>query len=132
MNLPTRCLAAVAFALVGCSQRGAPAFPADLRERPAVDLILSAFENHSLVALSEGAGHGQLETRDLFRTLIRDNRFRRTVRHIVVEFGNARHQEIVDRYVSGESVARDELRHVWEDTTQVSGTWSLPMYEQML
>ena len=32
----------------------------------------------------------------------------------------------------GEAVTRDELRHVWEDTTQISGVWSLPMYEQML
>ena len=95
-------------------------------------MILSAFAHHPLVALSEGAGHGQLETLNLFTTLIRDSRFPRTVRNVVIEFGNARYQEIMDRYVSGASVTRDELRHVWEDTTQVSGIWSLPMYEQML
>ena len=38
----------------------------------------------------------------------------------------------MDRDVSGERVTREELRPVWEDTTQVSGIWSLPMYEQML
>jgi hypothetical protein len=102
-----------------------------VRPQPAVDLILSAFERHPLVALSDGAGHGQLDTRDFFATLIRDRRFPRTVRNIVVEFGNARHQSVMDRYVSGEAVARGALRHVWEDTTQVSGIWSLPMYERM-
>ncbi len=105
---------------------------ADLREQPAIDLIVNAFEDYPFVALSEGAGHGQLETRDFFRALIRDSRFSRVVRNIIVEFGNARYQELMDRYVSGAPVARDDLRHVWEDTTQVSGIWLLPMYEQML
>src|SRR5262249_28114880 len=104
----------------------------DLQPRPAIDLILRAFEQHRLVALSDGSGHGQLETRDFFATLIRDVRFPQTVRNIVVEFGNARYQRLVDRYLAGEPVSRNELRHVWEDTTQVTGVWSLPMYEQML
>ena len=105
---------------------------ADLTWRPAIDLVLSAFERHPLVAVSEGAGHGQLETRDFFANLIRDRRFAPTVRNVVVEFGNARYQAVMDRYVTGGPVTRDELRHFWEDTTQISGVWSLPMYEQML
>ena len=105
---------------------------ADLTWRPAIDLVLSAFEQHPLVAVSEGAGHGQLETRDFVAALIRDRRFAPTVRKLVIEFGNARYQAVLDRYVTGEPVTRDELRHVWEDTTQISGVWSLPMYEQML
>jgi outer membrane protein OmpA-like peptidoglycan-associated protein len=124
----------VALVIGGASCISGPEGAADggLRRRPAVDLILSAFEDHALVGLSEGAGHGQLETRDLFSTLIRDSRFPHTVRNILIEFGNARYQQVMDRYVSGEPVTRDELRHVWEDTTQVSGVWSAQMYEQML
>ena len=105
---------------------------ADLTWRPAIDLVLSAFEQHPLVAVSEGAGHGQLEMRNFVAALIRDRRFAPTVRNLVIEFGNARYQAVLDRYVTGEPVTRDELRHVWEDTTQISGVWSLPMYEQML
>ena len=104
----------------------------DLKWLPAIDLILGAFQTHALVALSDGAGHGQTETRDFFNALIRDTRFPSTVNTVVVEFGNARHQTVMDRYVLGNPVTREELRHVWEDTTQVSGVWSLPMYEQML
>ncbi len=52
--------------------------------------------------------------------------------NILIEFGNARFQPVIDRYVSGEPVTRDELRHVWEDTTQVSRVWLAHMYEQML
>jgi outer membrane protein OmpA-like peptidoglycan-associated protein len=132
MNAATSFIVAFAVAFAGCISTIDGAADADLRARPAVDLILSAFEHYPLVALSEGAGHGQFETRTFFATLIRDSRFPRTVRNIVIEFGNARYQEMMDRYVSGAPVTRDELRRVWEDTTQVSGIWSLPMYEQML
>jgi outer membrane protein OmpA-like peptidoglycan-associated protein len=104
----------------------------DLTWRPAIDLVLSAFEQYPLVAVSEGAGHGELETREFFAALIRDRRFAPTVRNLVIEFGNARYQAVIDRYVTGAPVTRDELRHAWEDTTQISGVWSLPMYEQML
>ena len=132
MNAATSFVVAFAVAFAGCISADDGAAGAELRARPAVDLILGAFDHYPLVALSEGAGHGQLETRSLFTTLIRDSRFHRTVRNIVIEFGNARYQEMMDRYVSGAPVTRDELRRVWEDTTQVSGIWSLPMYEQML
>lgn len=98
----------------------------------ATDLILHAFDDHPLVALSDGSGHGQLETRDFFNTLIRDDRFSSTVHNIVIEFGNARYQAVMDRYCAGESVTRDELRHAWEDTTQANETWLAPIYEQML
>ncbi len=75
MNTVTRF--AVALAVGGAAWISGARRQADagLRERPAVDLILDAFEDHPLVGLSEGAGHGQLETRDFFSTLIRDSRF---------------------------------------------------------
>ena len=122
----------VALAIAACTSSANAKQGGDLTWRPATDLVLSAFAQYPLVALSEGAGHGQLETLDFFSALIRDRRFARTVRNVVIEFGNARYQAVLDRYISGDSVTRDELRHVWEDTTQISGVWSLPMYEQML
>ena len=132
MNAATSFIVVFAVAFAGCSSANDGATNAKLRARPAVDLILDAFEHYPLEALSEGTGHGQIETRTFFATLIRNSRFPRTVRNIVIEFGNARYQEMMDRYVSGASVPRDELRRVWEDTTQVSGIWSRPMYQQML
>jgi outer membrane protein OmpA-like peptidoglycan-associated protein len=129
MKTPSTRAVILALAIAACTH---PKQDADLAWRPAIDLILSAFADHPLVALSEGAGHGQLETQDFFAALIRDRRFAPTVRNLVIEFGNARYQAVLDRYVAGEPVSRDELRHVWEDTSQISGVWSLPMYEQML
>jgi outer membrane protein OmpA-like peptidoglycan-associated protein len=127
-----RLLAAVA-ACIGFAVSGARGtLDGELKWRPAVDLILSAFQTHPLVGLSEGAGHGQPATRDFFAALIHDRRFPSAVRNIVIEFGNARYQAAMDRYVLGDPVTLSELRHVWEDTTQVSGIWSLPMYHEML
>ena len=91
----------------------------------SIDLVLIAFDLYPLVAVSEGAGHGELETREFFAALIRDRRFAPTVRNLVIEFGNARYQAVLDRYVTGAPVTRDELRHVWEDTTQISGVATL-------
>ena len=45
-----------------------------------------------------------------------------------MEFGNARFQPLMDRYISGGDVAESDLRHVWRDTTQFSGVWDRPIY----
>ena len=111
------CAVTVALGVAACTSSANAKQAADLTWRPAIDLVLSAFEQHPLVAVSDGAGHGQLETRNFFAALIRDRRFAPTVRNVVIEFGNARYQTVMDRYVTGGPVTRDELRHVWEDTT---------------
>jgi outer membrane protein OmpA-like peptidoglycan-associated protein len=97
---------------------------------PAVQYIASAFKNHQLVALSEL--HGSPETFALFKSIVSDPAFQAAGADVVVEFGNARHQDVADRYVGGEEVAREDLERIWLDTTQISGIWGLPMYESML
>jgi hypothetical protein len=52
------------------------------------------------------------------------------VNDILVESGNARHQDVIDRYVNGEAVSRETLRRVWEDTTVPSTVWDRPIYEE--
>jgi outer membrane protein OmpA-like peptidoglycan-associated protein len=131
MNAAPTFIVALAVSTTSCLPVAHDGRNTDLQPRHAVDVILQAFEEHPVVALSEGAGHGQLDTLEFFTALIRDRRLPRTLQNIVVEFGNARYQPVIDRYLAGEAVTHDELRHVWEDTTQVSGIWSLPMYERM-
>lgn len=97
---------------------------------PAVQYITSAFKTHSVVALSEL--HGCVESFTFFTTLVRDPAFHAARADIVVEFGNARFQDVADRYVAGEEVDREQLVGIWRETTQVSGIWDLAMYEQML
>ena len=84
----------------------------------AVDGIIAAFETHPIVALPDA--HGSDRAHAFLLSLIRDPRFIRTVDDIVVEFGNARYQEVADRYVRGEDVPYDALRRIWRDHTQPS------------
>jgi outer membrane protein OmpA-like peptidoglycan-associated protein len=90
--------------------------------------VVRAFERYPLVALSEW--HGARETKEFVGMLIRQAGFAGKVTDIVVEFGNARYQSVIDRYTAGEGVARVELKQIWENTTVVSGVWSSPIYEE--
>jgi hypothetical protein len=61
-----------------------------------------------IVALGEA--HGLQEEADFIAQLIRHPGFYAKVKDIVVEFGNALYQDIVDRYVAGEEIPRTELQ----------------------
>ncbi len=101
-----------------------PAIPVN-----AIDGVIAAFDSHSIVALGEGMHNN--EQGHLFRlSLIRDPRFAATVDDIVVEFGNARFQDVMDRFVNGEDISHAILRKVWQDTTQSHGVWDVPIYEE--
>jgi outer membrane protein OmpA-like peptidoglycan-associated protein len=114
------------FCLVGGAQIVSGQTP-EPSPQPAIEYLLSAFDRYPLVALSEM--HGSLETKDFVVALIRHPGFSGKVADIVVEFGNARYQRAMDRYIAGEDVTREELKEVWENTTQISGVWSSPIYE---
>jgi hypothetical protein len=91
--------------------------------------ILEMFKTHDVVALSEG-NHGNEQGHAFRLALIRDPRFAVAVNDIVVEFGNAHYQAVIDRFVQGEQVAYEELRKVWQDTTQRGSVWDRPIYEE--
>ena len=95
---------------------------------PAVSYINDAFDTYPLVAFSEPR-HGASGTREFLASLVRQPGFAGKVNDIVVECGNARYQAVMDRYIAGEAVPRDELKGVWENTTIVTGVWLAPMYE---
>lgn len=96
-----------------------------------VSAIVEAFRSHAIVALGNVEG-GNEQSHRFQLALIRDPRFAAAVNDIVVEFGNARFQEVVDRFVRGEDVPYESLRRVWQDTTQVEFEWDLPIYEEFL
>ena len=91
--------------------------PGDIAFLPAQAYIVRAFQTYPLVALSEM--HGNAESKALFAAVVRDSTFQALVSDIVVEFGNAWLQDVVDRYVAGDDVPPDDLRRIWRDTTQV-------------
>jgi hypothetical protein len=96
----------------------------------AVNGVLDAFDRFPVVALGEA--HGWQEFHDFVQQLVRHPDFATKVDCIVVEFGNARYQSLMDRFIAGrEPVSVFELRKVWRNTTQGAwNTWDDPIYEQ--
>ncbi len=92
--------------------------------------VLDAFRTHAIVALGEGE-HWNLQAQAYRLSLLRDPRLPNAVNDIVVEFGDARYQNVIDRYVAGGDVPDDELRHVWEDTTMPNTVFDMPIYQEL-
>ncbi|KAB8188466.1 hypothetical protein FH608_044350 [Nonomuraea phyllanthi] len=108
---------------------GSSAGRADVVTRGLTQAVLAAFEHHRLVALGES--HGRQEHGDAQQMLLADPRLPHVVDDIVVEFGNAMYQPIVDRFVAGGAVDDQVLRQVWRNTTQSPlATGDQPIREQ--
>lgn len=99
-----------------------PAVPVD-----PIGAIIDAFRSHSVVALPDA--HGNEQSHAFLVSLIRDPRFGATVNDIVVEFGSARYQNVIDQFVRGEDVPYESLRMVWQDITMGNGAADLPINE---
>jgi hypothetical protein len=100
-----------------------PAVPVD-----AISGILHAFRSHRVVALAEGR-HASEQGHRFRLALIRDPRFATIVNDIVVESGTAQYQDLLDRFIGGDEVPNDQLRHVWQDTAQTMAVWDHAIYE---
>jgi len=68
-----------------------------------------------------GEIHGSIQFDDLVRKLVGTPAFSERGIDVVVEMGNAYHQDILDRYISGCDVPIDKLRTVWQDVVGVPG-----------
>ena len=95
-----------------------------------IGAIVEAFRTHSIVGIGNVEFRGNEQCQAFHRSLVRDPRFAAAVNDIVVEFGNARYQGVIDRFIRGEEVPPDSLRRVWQNTTQVEYEWDLPVYEE--
>lgn len=95
----------------------------------AISGLLAAFDQVPLVALGEA--HALQEEADFIQMLIHHPAFAETVQAIVVEFGNALYQPVVDRFVAGQPVPDAELRPIWRDVVaSTAGAFNAPVYEQ--
>ncbi len=92
---------------------------------PAQDAILDEFDRHPIVAIGEM--HRNIEEHEFLRKLITNPRFPEKATNIVVEFGNARYQPMMDRYLAGEEVSAADLSQAWRYTTQFM-VWDAPVY----
>src|SRR5438045_2464618 len=100
---------------------------ADPRPQPAVSAIVRVFDSYPVVAIAEN--HRNQQVHDFIVLLVSDPRFLEKVDDIVVEFGSARYQQVIDRYVAGDAVPDAELRRVWRDTVNIL-VWDAPVYER--
>ena len=117
----------LAVSCASCTQ-GDDEPPLAIRLDP-VTAIIEALGTHQIVAL--GDWHHNLQLHELRVELLRDPRFPAVVDDIVVEFGAAQHQDIIDRYVNGGDVPHAELRRVWVETPSVTGGgWDGPDTEE--
>jgi len=105
--------------------------PPDATPVDAVPAILDLFKTYQVVGLGEGP-HGNLEGAAFRLELIRDPLFPSVVNDILIEMGTARYQAVMDRYISGETVPRQELRRAWEDTTNPGTNADKPIYQEFL
>jgi hypothetical protein len=93
--------------------------------RPAIAAIADAFNDYRLVAIAEG--HRNQQVHDFIVALIRDPRFLPAGGDIVVEFGNARYQAVMDRYTRGDSLPAGTIVPVWRDAMNIL-VWDAPVY----
>jgi hypothetical protein len=95
-----------------------------------VTTIIDAFRTHRIVALGNVEFRGNEQSHTFQLKLIRDPRFSKVVNDIIVEFGSRQYQAVMDRFIAGEDVPAEILRHAWRDTTQFEFEWDLPVYEE--
>jgi hypothetical protein len=90
--------------------------------------ILNAFRTYPLVALGEA--HWLQQEADFITRLLQNPYFPRLVQTLVVEFGSAQAQPIVDRFLVGERVTEAELHSVWRWAGGAGHAFESPIYAQ--
>lgn len=124
IDRPATCALMVLLAVSAADgQRAAKA----VSPQDAVAAITSALQTHPLVAIGEV--HRSQQLHDLIVALVRDARFLPNGGDVVVEFGSGRYQELIDRYIAGETVDPTRLSHVWRDAVNIL-VWDAPVYER--
>jgi hypothetical protein len=91
-----------------------PELPAPIPVEP-IAALTAAFQTHEIVALTDP--HGNEQVQKLLLSLIADPRLPAVAQDIVLEAASARYQDVLDRYVRGDSVPDSSLRLVWEEHT---------------
>jgi hypothetical protein len=88
----------------------------------AVKAMMGLFQSHDIVMFGEV--HDNKQEYEWLCNLVKSPGFADHVDDIVVEFGNAHYQRIVDRYVAGEDLPYGEVQKAWRnmvaDTEPVS------------
>lgn len=84
------------------------------RPESATEAVLRAFRAHDLVLLGEM--HGNRQQYEWLGELVVNAEFADQVDNVVMEFGNSRYQDVVDRYIRGDSVPLTDVELAWRNT----------------
>ena len=103
--------------------------PEDPKPINAIQGIVAAFRQHPVVIIGEA--YWLRQPGEFYIGLIRDREFQEAVQDIVVEFASRNNQPLLDKYIGGENVPIEEVRHIWRDTTKVA-SWESPIYAEWL
>lgn len=130
----TAALAASALVTGGAGLVEATAIPAhdqmaggDPTPRDAIQGIHAAMERFPLVAMAGSAGLQELY--DVISAVLFHPSLPAMLTDIVVEYGNARYQDLADRFIlAGQPVAKAELEQIWRQIGDP--LWNAPIYEQ--
>jgi hypothetical protein len=95
------------------AQPSAKPIPMTAATTSTLDGVFAGFRTKPLVGL--GDAHGLAQEQEFYAAILRDPRFARDVGNIVVEFGGASQQAVIDRYVNGGDVPYIQLRKVWSE-----------------
>jgi len=102
--------------------------PAEPCPVDAVPGVLAAFATAPLVALGET--HWLAEQAEFVSRLIGHPAFPAVAGDIVVEFGNARYQDLVDGFVGGKPVDDRDLPRVWQQVGGPGQAFTSPIYRE--
>jgi hypothetical protein len=89
--------------------------------RGAIAAIGAAFATHDVVTLPHG--HTR-QSHDFLRALIAAPGVGAAIDDLLVEFGNARFQDVVDRYVRGEAVTLAAVQPAWQNAVAPNNIWA--------
>lgn len=108
--------------IVGCAGATAGA----IQPENGVDFIVSTFQNYPIIALDRAEGDGNQSEVELIEALLASSKLDDRIDDVVIESGNSRYQNVLDRYVSGRQAPLQELQAVWRETTQMFGAEADP------
>jgi len=93
--------------------------------------VLDLFDNNQIVFLGER--HWSKQDADFRKSLVQSDEFPDRVNVVVIEFGNFIYQSLLDEYfLELKDFSSSELSGVWRNTSQSSGVWDSPVYEEFL
>ncbi len=99
-------------ALMGLSLSAAQA--QNMAPTDATQSILDVFGSYDIVAMDDGMNIQQAA--DFYSALVTNPTFAANVGNVVIDFGDAAHQDTVDQYLAGQDVADSDLQQVWIET----------------